>query len=152
MTQNTTDELFHQPATTQILVLNIIGKPAPKGSKGAIIRGDKPILFETCKNQKKFEKNIVTQTLEQIPETWETILKPQPITASLTFLLPKPKTKRAEPTVPPDIDKLTRNVLDALTKAKIWQDDGQVTIINARKRYATDREIPGVKIKIIWEK
>ena len=149
---NTDDNLYHQPATTQILVLNIIGKPAPKGSKTVTIRGNKPIMFETSKNQKKFENNIITQTLEQLPKTWETILKPQSVSVSITFLLAKPKTRRTHPTVPPDIDKLTRNTLDALTKAKIWQDDAQVTIINARKRYITPRETPGAKIKIIWEK
>jgi Holliday junction resolvase RusA-like endonuclease len=47
----------------------------------------------------------------------------------------KPKTvKRLHPTVPPDLDKLIRAVLDAMT-AIAYLDDGQVTEINAVKVY-----------------
>lgn len=40
------------------------------------------------------------------------------------------------PIKPPDIDKLTRAVLDALTIAGVWVDDSQVVASTQRKRYA----------------
>ena len=45
----------------------------------------------------------------------------------------------AHPTVKPDVDKLSRSVLDALTGI-VWVDDAQVVDKTVRKRYAeTDR-------------
>ena len=69
-----------------------------------------------------------------------------PITLDLIFVFIKPKTvTRTQPTVPPDLDKLVRAVLDGLT-AIAYRDDAQVTSIRARKCYG---EYPGVQIKII---
>jgi Holliday junction resolvase RusA-like endonuclease len=50
------------------------------------------------------------------------------------------------PTTAPDIDKLTRCVLDACTDAGLWRDDSQVVYLQSAKRY-TDA-VPGVKIVI----
>jgi crossover junction endodeoxyribonuclease RusA len=59
----------------------------------------------------------------------------EPIHIEMKFYLPKPRTvKRDEPTVPPDLDKLIRGVLDGLT-AIAYRDDGQVTSIVAQKAY-----------------
>ena len=53
----------------------------------------------------------------------------------LLFVMPKPKTvKRTHPTVAPDLDKLIRAALDAMT-AIAYVDDGQVTEITAQKVY-----------------
>ena len=53
----------------------------------------------------------------------------------LTFVLAKPKTvKRIYPFVRPDLDKLCRAVLDALTGIA-YKDDQQVVTLNANKIY-----------------
>jgi Holliday junction resolvase RusA-like endonuclease len=63
----------------------------------------------------------------------------------MAFIFLKPKTvKRDFPSVPPDLDKLVRGVLDALT-AIAYVDDGQVVEIYAKKSYGL---VPGVKIQI----
>lgn len=68
-----------------------------------------------------------------------------PITITMTFVFARPRTvKRLEPTVPPDLDKLVRAVLDALT-AIAYVDDGQVIEIYAKKMYGLT---PGVKIQV----
>lgn len=68
-----------------------------------------------------------------------------PIAISMKFIMPRPKTvKRALPTVPPDLDKLIRGVLDALTHIA-YADDGQVIDIKAQKVYG---DAPGAEIKI----
>ena len=58
-------------------------------------------------------------------------------------LFQKPKTvTRSYPSVPPDLDKLIRAALDALT-AIAYRDDAQVTEIRAAKCYG---DYPGVQI------
>jgi Holliday junction resolvase RusA-like endonuclease len=47
--------------------------------------------------------------------------------------------------VPPDLDKLTRAVLDGLTRAGVWADDGQVVELRATKCYDDDHP-PGVDL------
>lgn len=66
-------------------------------------------------------------------------LTPEPgaVRLDLLFVMPKPKTvKRDYPTVPPDLDKLIRAALDAMT-AVAYIDDGQVTDISATKVYGS---------------
>jgi Holliday junction resolvase RusA-like endonuclease len=59
----------------------------------------------------------------------------------------KPKTTR------PDVDNITKLVLDAITDSHIaWMDDGQVTTLAMRKRYAEDDEAPFVYINIDADK
>ena len=56
----------------------------------------------------------------------------------LIFYLPRPQStpKRIEyPIRKPDIDKLERAILDALTNV-LWVDDAQVTDVTKRKRFA----------------
>ena len=58
-----------------------------------------------------------------------------------SFYMPRPKSvKRAEPTVKPDLDKLQRALLDALTSI-VYRDDAQVVEIRASKHYV-NAEVP----------
>jgi Holliday junction resolvase RusA-like endonuclease len=67
-----------------------------------------------------------------------------PVAIQLDFFMLKPRTiKRDMPTVPPDLDKLIRGVLDALTGI-VYRDDAQVVSILATKSYGE----PGVNIFI----
>ena len=60
------------------------------------------------------------------------------ISLTLVFTLPKPKSvKRDEPSVKPDLDKLIRSCLDALTGIA-YDDDGQVVEIFTRKMYGSE--------------
>ena len=68
-----------------------------------------------------------------------------PIAITMVFVFARPRTvTRAEPTVPPDLDKLIRAVLDGLT-AVAYKDDAQVTEIKAVKIYG---ESPCVEIQM----
>lgn len=46
----------------------------------------------------------------------------------------------------PDIDKLTRAILDATTDSRLWDDDAQAVFITAQKKYADEDHPPGVAI------
>jgi crossover junction endodeoxyribonuclease RusA len=76
-----------------------------------------------------------------------------PVAMTLSFVLyrPKgaPKTKTPPATKAPDIDKLSRACLDAMTGV-VYQDDAQVTTLLASKRVAEIGEELGVQIKV-WE-
>lgn len=70
----------------------------------------------------------------------------QGVEINVIFQLARPKTvKRKEPHVRPDIDKLARAVLDALTGVA-YDDDEQVVKLTASKEYS---ETQGAWIKII---
>lgn len=59
-----------------------------------------------------------------------------PVEIVAIFDLPRPlKCKRAYPTTRPDLDKLTRGILDALTGI-VYVDDAQVIALNVHKSYA----------------
>ena len=51
-----------------------------------------------------------------------------------------------EHVVRPDLDKLARSTLDALSEAGIWRDDAQVVWVRAQKGYG---EAPGVRIVVM---
>lgn len=69
----------------------------------------------------------------------------RPISMTLIFIMKKPKTVTREyPTVAPDLDKLVRGVLDALT-AIAYKDDSQVIDIRALKIYG---ETPGLEARL----
>lgn len=82
-----------------------------------------------------------------------------PIRCTLEFVLPRPKQhyragkfghllRAAAPLwhrSKPDLDKLTRGVLDALSKAGAWDDDAQVAMLIASKRYTSSGQV-GVRI------
>lgn len=61
-----------------------------------------------------------------------------PVQVQLAFSLPRPSSEpKRRPTAPvrkPDVDKLTRLVLDACT-GLVWQDDSQVVEVIARKAF-----------------
>ena len=70
-----------------------------------------------------------------------------PVGIVLDFGIPKPKsapkTRRVWPDKRPDLDKLSRSVLDALTYV-IFADDSQVVHLRATKDYGA----PGVAVEI----
>jgi Holliday junction resolvase RusA-like endonuclease len=71
-----------------------------------------------------------------------------PIRLDLTFFMPRPKS---EPTAywmskRPDKDNLAQVIMDALTKAGWWHDDGQVCSGWINKRYPPEGGSVGVEI------
>ena len=68
-----------------------------------------------------------------------------PVYVLIYFTLEKPKTvKREFPTVPPDVDKLARSVLDSCSGI-FYNDDAQVVMMTVSKKYG---EKPGATIEI----
>jgi len=124
----------------------IEGNPRPQGSKKAFARGKSIVLVEANKELPAWREHMTRMLqLKQLEE-------PQPfvsaVNVALTFWLPRPKSvKRAYATGTYDIDKLTRAVLDSITKAGVWRDDSDVVDLTVRKTYA-DNHQAGVLISI----
>ena len=121
------------------------GRPAPQGSKRYVGNG---ISIESSKAVKPWRADIrehVTANFTGPPLTG-------PVTVVLTFVMPRPvgapKLSTPAAVKRPDIDKLTRAVLDALSSAGMWRDDSQVVELVARKRLAERDETPGCHIRV----
>ena len=122
------------------------GLPAPQGSKTAKCINGRAVIWEASKGVKVWRDTVTAQAqIQMIADQLATIT--EPVELVLDFRLPKPKSvKRDVPSVKPDLDKLIRNVADALTKAGIYKDDALVISIKATKSYS---DKPGCYISIV---
>lgn len=122
----------------------VSGDPVPQGSKKGYVVGGRAVIVDDNKDELKAWRGRVAAAAsvhfkgDRIDEG--------PVVVLLTFGMPRGSSVRREfPTVRPDLDKLMRAVLDALTEAGVWRDDAQVIDAYPRKRYS-DR--PGVEIRV----
>lgn len=127
------------------------GIPAPKGSMRAFIpKGWKrPILTSTSgKKLKEWENAIrLTALANRIPNK-DFHLREIEISLYLYFLMPKPKKPRFDvPLTYPDIDKLARGAIDALTGTLI-KDDKYILGLTVSKSYPDNGEMTGCGFKI----
>ena len=127
------------------LAFVVPGKPAPQGSKRHVGRG---VLIESSQD--------VGPWRERVALAAHNAMNHQPlltgaVVIDIAFVLPRPLSTPKRTTPPavkkPDIDKLARAVLDALTHTVI-ADDSQVVELCAYKRLARLNESPGATIRI----
>lgn len=117
------------------LDFTVKGQPVPQGSMRAF---NNRIVHVNAK-----PLNLWRRTVR---DAYRGSLFDGPVMVSMVFTLPRGRTvRRARPFVKPDLDKLVRAILDALTGAA-FHDDAQVTSITARKEYGPS---PGVRIKVV---
>lgn len=135
------------------LTFFIAGTPIPQGSKTAIRHGRRARLIEANKKLKPWRNTLQTALAAQAAGR----RIPGPFTIYLDFRFDPPQRPRYRDhngagihAVKPDVDKLTRAVLDSLTAADIIDDDARCTHLIATKNY-TDKlhPRPGVRITII---
>jgi len=129
--------------TVATIMFQVHGLPAPQGSTRAFVVKGKPIITSTAKGLSAWRRLVADVAQDFAPEEpWE-----GPVGIDLHFGLPKPKsapkTRRVWPDKRPDLDKLTRAVLDALTYV-VFADDSQVVEIRATKDYGA----PGVAVEV----
>jgi Holliday junction resolvase RusA-like endonuclease len=70
---------------------------------------------------------------------------------SVKFWFPRPKSCRIESwnAKRPDADNLLKVVMDALTNAGWWEDDGRVALVTLQKLYETATERPGALVEVV---
>ena len=130
--------------------IRVRGIPAPQGSKRAFRNK------YSGRIQQVESSNRAAPWRSDIRDAAEKALADRepldgPVDVTLAFRLPRPKghyrtgkhagelrpTAPPKPTGKPDLDKLTRAVLDALT-GLVWGDDSQVVRLIVSKHYADD--------------
>lgn len=131
------------PSTAIGNPLFVPGTPAPQGSKRHVGRG---ILVESSTAVGPWRERVALAVHQA---GWQPLAGP--VAVDLTFVMPRPKSapKRSTPpaTKRPDIDKLTRAILDAISGIG-FVDDAQVIELHANKRLADPGCQPGVWITV----
>jgi Holliday junction resolvase RusA-like endonuclease len=131
------------------LVIEVRGTPAPQGSKSYKgHRAGKPVLVESCAAVPAWREAVVTAAREAMRRAGF-ITMSAPSIVVIDFYLARPASAPKRRTVPdrrPDLDKLIRSTLDALTTAGVIEDDARVVEITARKHYA--RASPGACVVV----
>jgi Holliday junction resolvase RusA-like endonuclease len=117
---------------------HVDGVPAPQGSKKAFVpRGaSRPVVLDDNRGRlREWRALVQAAAVEAVGG------RPPlggPVMVAVTFWMPRgASVKRAYPSVRPDLDKLERALLDALTIAGVFGDDSQVVEIRSRKAYGT---------------
>lgn len=119
------------------------GEPIPQGSLKAFMVNGQARVVPDNKRTEPWRKSVARAAagLFQLSEG--------PAAVELEFVMPRtksmPKSFTRAHTVRPDVDKLERAILDALTGV-VWKDDSQVVSLRAGKRYARVGEEPGARI------
>ncbi len=143
----------HKSRTTGLVRMVRIG-PAAQGSKRALGPGRMVEQSWKVDPWRKFVAAKVIQARVGMNQ-WQWL----PLEADFTFYLPRPKShyrasgtlKENAPVYPlsmPDVDKLARAVMDAVTDSGMWDDDARVVDLHSRKRYAADDDSIGVVIRL----
>ena len=127
--------------TTTTVVVH--GIPAPQGSKRHVGNG---ILVESSKKVKPWREAVKWAAIEAG-------VKPMagPVRLVVSFFLPRPKSapkSRTHADRKPDLDKLLRSTMDALSDVGAWEDDARVYEVFASKEYERFDRPPGAVIQI----
>jgi len=111
------------------LDVSVNGRPAPQGSKR---RGQHGQLREASPYLPAWRQAIKRAVYEQYqalgiePRGSDLPLFRGAVAFGATFWMPA----GVRPDAPPDLDKLVRAVWDALTLARVWEDDGRVVEVD----------------------
>lgn len=126
------------------------GTPAPKGSTRAFVVAGRAVTTNANKNTAPWERIVAVEAMSHFRDAPTDV----PVEVTLGFRLLRPKghfgargVKPQAPKAPakkPDLDKLVRCVLDALTGV-VWVDDSQVVEVVATKKFSLE---PGVQIDV----
>jgi Holliday junction resolvase RusA-like endonuclease len=119
-----------------VIEFTVYGKPQPQGSTRAFTpKGwSRPIITTDNAKLKPWRQQIADTALTLGRIKYE---KETPVAVTLNFYFAKPAStskKRLFPIVKPDIDKIARSFLDAITGVLIT-DDSQVVALFAVKHY-----------------
>jgi Holliday junction resolvase RusA-like endonuclease len=122
----------------------VLGRPQPAGSKRSL--GPRRIVDTNAERLRPWKDSIMAAAVEQLdgrpPLTG-------PLALHVVFYVARPQghygtgrnahlvkaSAPRHPTVRPDCTKLLRGLEDALTDAGVWNDDAQVVVQHASKRY-----------------
>lgn len=137
---------------TRSLRVFVAGHPAPQGSKNILQPpGRRASLVESSKRVKPWREDVRAALLDEHGQPWRQF-GDAAVAVRLEFVMPRPTSTPKRRTPPairkPDVDKLARALLDAITSAGVVADDARVVDLHATKRLAEIGETPGCHILI----
>lgn len=119
------------------------GTPVQQGSKTARAIGGHAVMWDqNTKSLRPWRKAVK----EAASAAYSGPMLDGALVAVLEFRFVRPASVRREwPSVKPDLDKLQRSILDALTDSKTIKDDGRFVRITATKVYA---DVAGALVRV----
>ena len=138
----------------------VAGTPAPQGSVSAFVvypkDGSRPraVITHGKKNSPGVKALTAWRAAVSDAATEALAGRPPfagPVRVHLVLRLPRPTSRprwRWLPWEKPDIDKLTRSTLDALTGV-LYEDDARVVDLHVRKRYAAAGDEPSGFVRVV---
>lgn len=124
--------------------IDVIGTPAPQGSKRHVGKG---VMIESSKKVKPWREAVSSAA-------WAARGAQEPLDGPLylhvDFYLPRPASAARRLRTPwkrPDIDKLLRSTFDGITESGLWVDDARVVEVTARKVFVGDWHL-GAAIRV----
>ena len=125
-----------------------------KGERVVFGRNGKPFVHHYTKSKvaKSQRALSVLITSAKNKAGWICARRDSPVYVSAEFIYPLgslPKGLRGKEKITrPDIDNLLKGLFDACTECRLWEDDAQVQIGRAVKRYAVEGEEPKVMLML----
>lgn len=123
---------------TPILTVTIPGLPTPKGRPRFRVTGRFARAYTDSKTR-SYEKHVAECARIAMRGRLDFPLD-QPLSVALKFVLPRPKSAAKSVRLPaarPDIDNLTKAVLDGLSSAGVFVNDSRIVALMALKVYGT---------------
>lgn len=121
------------------LSFDVVGTPAPQGSKRMVPTAQGDRLIETNHGHKRVWRGTVAQAARAAHGDAAPLDGPLRVEITFRFSMPRSRPARvrtagvAWKTSAPDVDKLVRSTLDALTEAGAIADDARIAELVARK-------------------
>ncbi len=131
------------------LSFRVLGVPAPQGSLRGYIRGGHVALTSDNARLRPWRDSVAWAALEAMRDAGLPLFD-EPVEVQVLFYLPRPKAapKRvAYPAKKPDLDKLLRGCLDAMTGV-VFRDDALVVSLWALKVFAGAGDQPGARVQV----
>jgi len=123
------------------MTIVVPGIPIPKGSTTSYMVNSKIVTTNANKRTKAWQDAISIL----VRSSWKGEPSRDAISVRAYFTMPRPQNPKGEyHLVKPDLDKLIRAVLDAMTGI-VYTDDSQVVVINSYKVYGTS---PGLRLEV----
>jgi crossover junction endodeoxyribonuclease RusA len=141
--------------TSPSVNLLVIGTPVPQGSTRAFVVAGRAVTTAANPRTRPWKAAVAAVAAEARPEDWP-MLSPIEVRARFAFTRPAAhygsgrNAGRLRPSAPthkvsvPDVDKLLRAVLDALTGV-LFVDDRQVVAVDASKGFG---EVAGAWVRV----
>lgn len=135
---------------TELVRINVIGLPAPQGSKTRMPNG--AMVEAGSKTGRERHGNWRAAVADAARDHAQLRGHPirEPVSLTIVFRFPPVKSNphRHRHTTKPDLDKLQRATIDSLVHAQLLADDSLIWHIDAYKTYAANGHPAGAEIHV----